>query len=53
MGYKCGVQSNMAQCVHPMISQKITQLVHEGATDAQEVKRVLREYVKFKENCPD
>ena len=45
----------MAQRVHPMISQKITQLVCEGATDTQEVKRALREYVKseFKENCPD
>ena len=54
-GQKCGVQSGMAQCVHPMISQKIVLLVREGATDAQEVKRALREYVKseFKENCPD
>jgi len=45
----------MAQRVHPMISQKIVQLVREGATNAQEVKRVLREYVKsdMKENCPD
>ena len=54
-GHKCGVQSGMAQRMHPMISQKIVQLVREGATDVQEVKRVLREYVKseFKENCPD
>ena len=30
-------------------------LVREGATDAQEVKRALREYLKseLKENCPD
>ena len=54
-GHKCGVQSGMAQRVHPMILRKITQLVREGATDAQEVKRALREYVKSecKENCPD
>ena len=56
-GYKCGMPwpAGMAQCVHPMISQKITQVVHESATDAQEVKRALREYVKseLKENCLD
>ena len=45
-GNKCGIQDGMAQHVHPMISQKITLLVREGATDAQEVKRALREYVK-------
>ena len=54
-GHKCGMAAGMAQRVHPIISQKITQLVRESATDAQEVKRALREYVKseLKENCPD
>ena len=54
-GHKYGIQDGMAQRVHPIISQKIALLVHKGATDAQEVKRALREYVKseLKENCPD
>ena len=40
-GHKCGIQDGMAQRVHPMISQKITLLVREGAIDAQEVKECL------------
>ena len=48
-------QDGIAQHVHPMISQKITLLVRECATDAKEVKRVLTDYVKskLKQNCPD
>ena len=53
-GHKYGEESGMAQRMHPMVSQKITLLVHEGATNPQEVRRALREYVQseFKENCP-
>ena len=53
--HKCGIQSGMVQRVHPMVSQKIVQLVREGATVVQEVKGALREYTKseLKENCPD
>ena len=49
------MKSLMAQQVHPMVAQKIVQLVHEGATNAQEVKRALREDIKseMKENYPD
>jgi hypothetical protein len=52
--HKCGEESGMAQRMHPMVSQKITLFVREGATNPQEVRRVLREYVRseFKENCP-
>ena len=44
----------MAQRMHSMVSQKITLLVREGATNPQEVRWALREYVRseFKENCP-
>ena len=42
----------MAQRVHAIVSQKIIQLVHEGATNAQEVKRQFIKSV-MKENCPD
>ena len=53
-GHKCGQESGMAQRMHPMVSQKITLLVREGATNPQEVRRALREYVRseLKENCP-
>ena len=53
-GHKCGQESGMAQRMHPMVAQKIVQLVREGATNPQEVRRTLREYVRseFKENCP-
>ena len=49
------VEAGVAQFALPMTSQKITQWVHEGTIDAQEVKRALREYVKaeLKENCLD
>ena len=44
----------MAQRIHPAISQKITLLVCEGATNAQEIRQTLREYVQseFKDYCP-
>ena len=45
-GHKCGQESGMAQRMHPMVSQKITLLVREGATNPQEVRRALREYVR-------
>ena len=50
-----GEVAGMAQRVHPMLKQKIFQIVQEGLTNPQEVRKVLREYVKieFKENCPD
>ena len=53
-GHKCGDESGMAQRVHPIVSRKIELLVREGAANPQEVRRVLREYVKseLKENCP-
>ena len=44
----------MAQRIHPAISQTITLLVCEGATNAQEIRQALREYVQseFKDYCP-
>ena len=53
-GHKCGQKSGMAQHMHPMVSQKIALLIREGATNPQEFRRALREYVQseFKENCP-
>ena len=44
----------MSQRVHPKISQKIEDLVKEGITDVQEVKRTLRFFVKtdMRENLP-
>ena len=43
-----GIISGPAQKVHPMVSKKIEDLVREGAVDANEVQRSLREFVK---NC--
>ena len=44
----------MAQRIHPAVSQKITLLVREGATNAQDIRRALREYIQseFKDYCP-
>ena len=44
----------MSQRVHPKISQKIEDLVKEGITDIQEVKRTLHFFVKtdMRENLP-
>ena len=50
--YTFKTKSLMAQRVHVIVSQKIIQLVHEGATNAQEVKRQFIRSV-MKENCPD
>ena len=49
-----GIAGGMSQRVHPMISQKIEDLVKEGITDVQEVKRTLRFMVKteMKGNIP-
>ena len=49
-----GIAGGMSQRVHPMISQKIEDLVKEGITDVQEVKRTLRFMVKteMKGNLP-
>ena len=49
-----GITGGMSQRVHPMISQKIEDLVKEGITDVQEVKRMLNYFVKtdMKENLP-
>ena len=44
-GHKCDQESGMAQRMHSMVSQKITLLVREGATNTQEVRWALREYV--------
>ena len=54
IGHKCGEESGMAQRIHPMLSQKIALLVREGATNPQEIRRALREYIRseLKENCP-
>lgn len=54
IGHKCGEESGMAQRIHPMLTQKIASLVREGATNPQEIRRALREYVRseLKENCP-
>ena len=41
-----GIVCGPAQKVHPLISKKIEDLVREGAVDANEVQRSLREYVK-------
>ena len=37
-----GIAGGMSQRVHPKISQKIEDLVKDGITDVQEVKRTLR-----------
>ena len=44
----------MSQRVHHKISPKIEDLVKEGITDVQEVKRALRFFVKtdMKKNLP-
>ena len=49
-----GIVGGMSQRVHPKISQKIEDLVKEGITDVQEVKRTLRFFVKtdMRENLP-
>ena len=49
-----GIAGGMSQRVHHKISQKIKDLVKEGITDVQEVKRALRFFVKtdMKENLP-
>ena len=49
-----GIAGGMSQRVHHKISQKIEDLVKEGITDIQEVKRALRFFVKtdMKENLP-
>lgn len=54
-GHKCGEESGMAQRVHLIVAQKISLLVREGATNPQEVRRALKEYVRseLKENCPN
>ena len=41
-----GIVCGPAQKVHPLISKKIEDLVREGAVDANEVQRSLKEYVK-------
>lgn len=41
-----GVISGPAQKVHPLLSKKIEDLVREGAVDANEIQRSLREFVK-------
>ena len=50
-----GEVTGMTQRMHPMLKQKIFQIVQEGLINPQEVRKVLHEYVKieFKENCPD
>ena len=40
-----GIVCGPAQKVHPLISKKIEDLVREGAVDANEVQRSLKEYV--------
>ena len=54
-GHPIGLSAGMAQRVHPMVKQKIIQIVQEGLTNPQEVRKVLHEYVKaeMKENSPD
>jgi len=54
-GHRVGVLAGMSQRMHPEVKQKIVQLVQEGLTNPQEVRKVLREYVKIemKENCPN
>ena len=49
-----GIFGGMSQRVHPKISQKMEDLVKEGITDVQEVKRTLRFFVKtdMRENLP-
>lgn len=52
--YQTGIVGGMSQRVHPMISQKIEDLVKEGITDVQEVKHTLHFFVKtdMRENLP-
>ena len=38
-------ESGYAQKVHPLIAQKISELVSEGMTEVHEVKKALRQYV--------
>ena len=42
----------MAQRVNPQISQRIMELVQEGMTNPQEVRKVLNHYVRTT-LCPD
>ena len=55
IGHNCGEQAGMAQRINPTVSNKITMLVREGATNPQEIRRVLREYVRsaLKDKCPN
>jgi hypothetical protein len=41
-----GIIAGPAQKMHPLIAKKVEDLVREGSTDANEVQRALREYVK-------
>ena len=38
--------TSYAQCVHPKLIEKIYELVSEGTTEVQEVKRALKHYVQ-------
>ena len=47
-----GILCGAAQKVHPLISKKIEDLVREGSTDPNEVRRALREYVRNQCSTP-